>query len=434
MLNILHTMKPMMFTHRDNYIVKLELSQTKNHSNTKVISPQMISIIEHITAPSQSNLIDHHIAKLQLPQTKNQMMSMIKHPTAPSHTDLINIYFENSTFNNHIGLYNTWPDVNNAEKEVLFRIINACNLISVGVIVISNDGTITGMSNIRNDKFKRLQNMNLNEIPKKYISFVLSLHYDSPKTTHHLTLHALWNPINYMSDPRHIQNFKTFDGYLSCYSKPIDEFKNSITNKPIIGYLNHTLSMPLHDVSTIFNDKSTCFYVGINWEMLNPSVKSFRKNVLNLLKNLEACNLVSIYGPTNFLNVNVWKGFTSYKGEISFDGVSVIHEIKKCGICLVLSSESHIECEISSNRLFEGLAAGVPLICDNNSFIHKWFGNNVFYIDTADPNCHVQVKEHIEFIKNNNEVVIEKLKRCREIFLVNFALHKQIVAILHKLI
>ena len=31
-------------------------------------------------------------------------------------------------------------------------------------------------------------------------------------------------------------------------------------------------------------------------------------------------------------------------------------------------------------------------------------------------------------------IVIEKLKRCREIFLVNFALHKQIVAILHKLI
>jgi len=441
MLNILHTMKSMRFTHQ------LELTQTKNHSNTKVIS----SMLEHLTAPSKSGLIDHHIAKLQLTQTKNQMMPIIKHPTAPSqpnliyhhktknqmmssHTDLIDIYFENSTFNNHIGVYNTWPDVNNAEKEVLFRIINACNLISVGVIVISNDGTITGMSNIRNDKFKRLQNMNLNEIPKKYISFVLSLHYDSPKTTHHLTLHTLWNPINYMSDSHHIQNFKTFDGYLSCYSNPIDEFKNSITNKPIIGYLNHTLSMPLHDVSTIFNDKSTCFYVGINWEILNPSVKSFRKNVLNLLKNLEACNLVSIYGPTKFLNVNVWKGFTSYKGEISFDGVSVIHEIKKCGICLVLSSESHIECEISSNRLFEGLAAGVPLICDNNSFIHKWFGNNVFYIDTTDPNCHVQVKEHIEFIKNNNEAVIEKLKRCREIFLVNFALHKQIGAILHKLI
>ena len=403
MLNILHTMKKMMFTqHSENVTTSFQLSRSaENHSKMKVISPQMMSITRRQTATSQS--------------------------------DLINTYFENATFNIHVGLYNTWPDVNNAEKEVLFRIINSCNLISVGVIVISNDGTITGMSNVTDNNFKKLQNMNLNAIPKKYISFVLSLHYESPKTTHHMTLHALWNPINFMNNPQHIQKFKTFDGYLSCYSKPIDDFKNSMTNKPILGYLNHTISMPLHDISTTFNDKSTCFYVGINWERVNPTVESFRKNVLKLLKNLEVYNLSSIYGPTKFLNVNVWKGFTSYKGEIPFDGVSVIHEIKKCGICLVLSSVSHIQCEIASNRLFEGLAAGVPLICDNNSFIHKWFGNNVFYINTNDPNCHEQVKEHVDFIKKNNDIVIEKLKRCREIFLANFLLHEQIRSILNKL-
>jgi len=401
-------MKKMMFTQHYKNIVTSSSSQlsrmTENHSKMKSISPQL-----------------------------TQLMSITRRrPTAASQSDLIDAYFENATFKIHIGLYNTWPDVNNAEKEVIFRIINSCNLISVGVIVISNNGTITGMSNIKDDKFKGLQNMNLNAIPKKYISFVLSLHYDSPKTTHHVTLHALWNPINFMNDPQHIQNFKTFDGYLSCYSKPIDDFKNSITNKPIIGYLNHTMST-LQDISTTFNDESICFYVGVNWERVNPTVESFRKNVLNLLKNLEVHNLASIYGPTKFLNVNVWKGFPSYKGEIPFDGVSVIHEIKKCGICLVLSSVSHIQCEIASNRLFEGLAAGVPLICDNNLFIHKWFGNNVFYIDTNDPNCHEQVKEHVDFIKNNSDIVIEKLKRCREIFLTNFLLHEQIRSIVNKL-
>lgn len=345
--------------------------------------------------------------------------------------DAIETYFKHSTFTFHIGLYDTWPTINNAEKEMLFRILHACNLISVGVIVITNDGTITGVSNIVDNNFVKLKNLNLNHVPTKYISFVLSLHYDSPKTTHHRTLHALWNPINYMNESEHIKQFKSFDGYLSCYSNLLDVFKTKITNKPIVGYLNHTLSTPIHDISLTFNDNLTCFYAGINWEKINPHHKLLRQNVLHLLKKLESCKLVSIYGPIKFLNVNVWEGFASYKKEIPFDGVSVIHEIKKCGICLVLSSMSHIKYEIASMRLFEGLAAGVPLICDNHSFVHKWFGNNVFYIDINDPNCHEQVKDHIEFIKNNNDVVIEKLKRCREIFLTNFLMHEQIKTLIN---
>ena len=311
----------------------------------------------------------------------------------------------------------------------MFRIFHACNLISVGVIAITNDGTITGVSNILDNNFTRLKNLNLNQVSKKHIKFVLSLHYDSPKTTHHATFHALWNPLNYMNEPHHINNFKTFDGYLSCHSQSIDSFKNSITSKPIVGHLNHSLSMPIHDVSKTFDDL-TCFYTGINWERLNKSHKSFRQNVLNLLKKLEPFKIVSIYGPKLFLDVNVWEGFMSYRGEIPFDGISTINEIKKCGACLVLSSISHIQVGIASNRLFEGLAAGVPLICDNNPFIKKWFGDNVFYVDMNDENCHEQVIECIQFIKTNNDIVIEKLKRCREIFLTNFLMHEQLKQIL----
>ena len=383
--------------------------QTQPHQTHQYFNPQ-----------SRQRMIGSHIVTPRIIEISSPQL------------DAVETYFKHSTFKLHIGLYDTWPTINNAEKEILFRILHACNLISVGVFVITNDGTITGFSNISDNNFVRLKNSNLNHVPKKYISFVLSLHYDSPKTTHHRTLHALWNPLNYMNEPHHVQNFKSFDGYLSCYSNPIDNFKNSITNAPIIGHLNHTLSHPMHDVSTEFNDDLTCFYAGINWEKVNTSYKSLRQNVLQLLKNLELDKLVSIYGPTQLLNVNVWEGFASYKGEIPFDGISMIHVIKKCGICLVLSSVSHIKYEIVSTRLFEGLAAGVPLICDNNSFINKWFGNNVFYIDLNDPNCDAQVKKHIEFIKNNNDIVIEKLKQCREIFLTNFLMHEQIKTILNR--
>jgi len=375
------------------------LKQTEHH---KIYLPQMFG----------SHIIRPHVIELS-------------HP----HLNAIEKYFKNSKFKTHIGVYDTWPTINNAEKEILFRMLHACNIISVGVIVIKNDGTITGFSNISDNNFTLLKKLNLNQVPKKYIKFVLSMHYASPKTTHHMTLHALWNPTNFMNE-HDVHNLKSFDGYLSCQSQLIDNFKNSITNKPIIGILNHTLSFPLYDVLCDFNNLK-CFYVGINWEKLNTTHQPFRQNVLNLLKKLEPFAIVSIYGPRLFSNVNVWEGFTSYKDEIPFDGISTINEIKKCGACLVLSSSSHIKFGIASNRLFEGLAAGVPLICDNNPFIKNWFGDNVFYIDINDENCYKQVIECIEFIKNNKEIVIEMLKQCRHIFLTNFLMHEQLQKILN---
>jgi glycosyltransferase involved in cell wall biosynthesis len=371
--------------------------------------------------------------RLKQPQ-RQPSTAIIRTPTLSITKNVIDTniqpYFKKSKFKTHIAVYDTWPDMNNAEKEVLFRIVHACNMISVGVIVINNAGIIIDLKNSpsNNPNLKMLTNIHLNHIPKEYISFVLSLHFVSPKTTLHYTLHALWNPLNFMDDPTHIQNLKSFDGYLSCYSKPVDNaIKYARAN--IVGNLNHTLSYPILNVSDFRND-ITCFYIGINWEQLNSAGPS-RKLVLDLLKNLG--NDVCIYGPRMISNVNVWQNWNQYKGEIPFDGVSIVNVIKRCGACLVLSSPSHVQFEISSNRLFEGLAAGVPLICDNHPFIKKWFGDNVFYIDTNDSTCHEQVLRHIAFIKdpNNTEVVIHKLQECRNVFLTNFMLHHQLETIIN---
>lgn len=372
---------------------------------------------------------------IRKPSTQSSSTTIIRTPTLSITKNVIDVniqnYFKNSKFKTHIAVYDTWPDTNNAEKEVLYRIVHACNMISVGVIVINNAGTIIHLNNspINNPNLKMLTDIHLNQIPKEYISFVLSLHYTSPKTTLHYTLHALWNPFNFIVDPAHIQNLKTFDGYLSCYSDPIDNQINKYASSKIVGKLNHTLSYPILNVSDFRND-ITCFYIGINWEQLSNTFPS-RQLVLDLLKKLD--NNVYIYGPRMVSNVNVWKNWNQYKGEIPFDGVSIINVIKKCGACLVLSSPSHVKFEISSNRLFEGLAAGVPLICDNHPFIKKWFGDNVFYIDINDPTCHEQVLRHIAFIKdpNNTNVVIHKLQECRNVFLTNFMMHHQLETIIN---
>jgi len=329
----------------------------------------------------------------------------------------INNYFNNTKYKTHIVIYDTYPNINNAEKEVIIRFKHTCEKLQIGFLTITND-------NIINNEHP-LKNINIINIPKNYIDCIISLHFESPKSTQHYTLMALWNPLNFHKDTD-LNNVCSVDGYISCYSKSVDDFFISKCNKPVIGYINHTLSEPILDLSININK---CFYIGLNWEKLNTLTPE-RTKILNILKKLEVYNLISIYGPKKIGDIELWKGYRSYIGEIPFDGTSVIYEIKKCGICLVFSSDSHINAGISSNRLFEGLAAGVPLICDKNPFILKWFEDNVFYIDTTQSNCAEQIINHIKYIRENPSVVLKKMENCRKIFTDNFLLDKQLSLLL----
>lgn len=344
----------------------------------------------------------------------------IESPTINKHNG-IEDYFNKSTYSYHIIFYDTWPTINNAEKELLKRFQFACNKINSDFITCTNEGIINNNHPLKNIK--------ITNIDKKYINCVISMHYSSPKNSNHLTLMTLWNPIDFHKTNIDISNTINSDGFISCYSDIVDNFFMNKCNKKVIGYINHTLSEPILDYSF---GVYKCFYVGINWEKVNTLIPE-RKKILNLLKKLEYADLVQIYGPKKMLNVDVWEGYKSYIGEIPFDGVSTIYEINKAGICLVLSSVSHIKSEICSNRLFEGLAAGVPIIADQNPFIKRWFSDNILYINTDDEDCFEQLQNHIIYIKENKNIMLKKMENCREIFQSNFLLDKQLKTLIDSL-
>ena len=363
-----------------------------------------------------------HIDMQLMPPSK-QLIKNMQNEIRNKYIELkyrISSYFSKNTYQKYIALYDTWPDINNAEKECLFRFKKACEKINVGFFTITNDGII-------NNKCP-LKNIHINNIPRNKLSCIISLHFSSPKNTKHYTLMALWNPIAFHKNKNDIYNVCLSDGFISCHSDKVDNYFTSIRKKPIIGYLNHSLSDPILELS--INSSLKCFYIGINWEKCNSSLTPERKNILNILNKLENLNLLSIYGPKIFQGVEVWKGYKSYKCEIPFDGISVIHEIRRCGICLVFSSDSHINSQICSMRLFEGLAAGVPLICDNHPFIQKWFGDNVFYVNKGDNNCVDEIVKYIGYIKNNPDIILKKMENCRKIFLDNFLLDNQLSILL----
>jgi len=85
---------------------------------------------------------------------------------------------------------------------------------------------------------------------------------------------------------------------------------------------------------------------------------------------------------------------------------------KKHGISLVFHSDVHNEKKIPSSRIFGGAAASTVIICDNNAFVKKYFGDTVFYIDTTllAEEIYLQIKTYIDTIHNEPQKALAMQK------------------------
>jgi glycosyltransferase involved in cell wall biosynthesis len=331
-------------------------------------------------------------------------------------------YFKNLNKNATFVFYDSWPNFNNAERELLKRIEYSCMLSNIEFITISNNSII-------NLSYHPLFNKNINDIDTKYIDAIISLHWESPKNTKHFTLSVLWHPLeHYHKDFNRITEVLKSDGFLLSGSPDIDNYFKSITNKPFFTELYTTLSFPIYGLN--IKDDMRCFYVGINWDLITNS----KGRYTDLLKLLDNENLVNIYGPKILHNINVWSEYKNYIDEIKFNGTAVITEIKKCGLCLVLNSNEHCNSGIVSMRIFEALSAGVPIIANKNKFLENTFSDNIFYIDTNnETEAFYNIKNIITYILDNKDIVYNKLKKCRDIFINKFLLHNQLIDLKYKI-
>jgi hypothetical protein len=304
--------------------------------------------------------------------------------------------------NMHLIVIDTFFNAKTAEKELMMRMETYCVQNDIVYLTCTDNGVINSDHHLKGFKIQ--------DIPVVNHFIVLSLHHTSIKISNHLSLLVLWNPIVFLKN--YMNHISTYDGYISAYSEKIDNYiKKTFPKKPFYGHLSTSMSTSMFlDIKPL--TKYRLFYVGINWHT-HSNYKDIRSNSDYLISELIKQNLVNVYGLEKY-----WGGYGAYNGEIPFDGVSILHKIQDCGVCLALSSKPHIEDEICSMRVFEGISAGVPIICDQNPFFKKWFGNNVYHIDTTtDLKSTVkQIKEYINWMQHNPSEVMYRIEKCREAF------------------
>jgi hypothetical protein len=304
-----------------------------------------------------------------------------------------------------------WPEIKTAEDECIARIKAAAHQLGIECIEVHANGTLI------DDVSQNISHNN--------VDFVLHLHYDTPKLYDAYSIVALWNPIKFYHEwgyHRTSRNLTTHDDFISCGSEAADHhvarmIRHSGTHLPAQFKLYHSTPDVVHPPSL---GDGKLFYVGINWEAIGGGQSRHQE----VLKNLDSTGLLRIYGPEIFQNTRVWAGYKSYVKEIPFDGTSMIDEIAKAGIALVLSSQAHKDSGLMSNRLFEGIAAGALIICDENPWAKTRFGDSLLYIDTrvSAEQITQDIRLHIEWAQAHPEQALAKIKLAQQRFKAHYNL------------
>lgn len=304
-----------------------------------------------------------------------------------------------------------WPEIKTAEDECIARLKIAANALGIECVEIHADGSFFTDMQIK--------------ASKDNVDFVIHLHYDTPKQYDAFSIVALWNPLKFYHEwgyERTSRNLTTHDDFISCSSDAADDHvarmvRSTFTHLPAQFHLYHSTAEIIHTPSL---GEGKLFYAGINWEAISGG-KSRHQEVL---KRLDKMGFLRIYGPSIFQGVKVWAGYESYVEEIPFDGFSMIDEISKAGIALVLSSQAHKESELMSNRLFESVAAGALVICDENPFAKKFFGDSLLYIDSRSPVEQIlsDIVSHLEWAQKNPTQAMAMITKAQDIFQKRFTL------------
>jgi len=304
-----------------------------------------------------------------------------------------------------------WPHVKAAEDEVIERLKIAANSLNVECLVV--------------DSFARLIHPPHTQLTQDDVDFVLSLHFETPKQFDVFSFVTLWNPLQFYYERgyrKFTRHLLTHDDFLSCASASgDDQVLRHISDDPMRDgphfQFYPTLSGPIMEPAT--GDRKL-FYAGINWERMGKGPGRHE----GLLSLLDGSGDLRLYGPKIFAGVDVWEGYKSYVGPVPFDGVSIVRLIHSAGIALVLSSDAHHQSEMMSCRIFESAAAGAVIICDENPFARRRFGDSLLYIDTTLPpeEAYGQLRSRLDWIKSEPAKSLQMAKRAQEVFRENFRL------------
>ena len=328
-----------------------------------------------------------------------------------------------------MGIINPWPGDMSAEAEVLTRFKRAAEENQIGYVMLDNFGHILDEQQRATGKF----------VDADSLSFILTTHYETPKVLNGFYYHTLWNPpeiplnLDYYTE-RVTNNYIMNEDFLIYDSGGMsNHLRSMLMNCPrtLEGASMLTASFPVSAILPPQLDNPTMFYCGMNWEKQIHGTNRHE----GLFKLLDRTGKIKYFGPESvpaWGGLRPWEGYDCYVGAIPFDGFSILKEINKCGICLVLSSDIHRRAGSATNRTYEACTAGAVIISDDNEFMMRNFKDAALFITYNKNNpsdTFRQIMEKYEWIIAHPEQALELAKRAQQIFIEKYSLDVQLNAL-----
>jgi|KBSMisStandDraft_5_1062788.scaffolds.fasta_scaffold32517_3 hypothetical protein len=302
-----------------------------------------------------------------------------------------------------------WPSIKNAEYELIERVRRTG--FKVGVVDflgfdVDRGGCVNGA-----------------DLAGEY-DFAISLHYETPKFLNLPTYHWVANPLEFILAVGNyrthvIHHLRSYDDYLYNGSQVLKEHMKAVVGDEwrdgglrFFQSCSRNALLAPRAPGEGGAASGKLFYCGVNWEAISD--KAGRAQ--GLLEILQERGLADFYGPQTVLNVNVWAAFSSYRGEIPFDGTSMFPAMHEYAAVLAVSSPAHIKSKTSSGRAVEGFAAGVPVISDENEHVRGQFGDLAYYFrgDTETARADA-IQAVMEEIRTRPAQAVERVRAAQEL-------------------
>ncbi len=259
---------------------------------------------------------------------------------------------------------------------------------------------------------------------KRYVNFTISNGSEYKKR---------WYQRSFSFIKKRHHNIINYDGFLFCYTDGTWVTEDYLKSHGKDNFNWIEFAPYVQDYTADFSIKNysnpKMYYCGYNWDKLRKS-----KRYLDFYRFLVDDNKIDLYGRKK-----AWEQFPSaWKGELPFDGNSFLAKIAEYEVALVLHSLEHLSSGAPTSRIFEAAAVGNVIISDKHKFVMDNFGDAVLYIDeTANSEeIYRQICKHLDWIKNNPGLALEKATRSHQIFKEKFTIEKNLprIAQMHEYI
>jgi hypothetical protein len=237
--------------------------------------------------------------------------------------------------------------------------------------------------------------------------FVLALHFFTSKLTPFPTYGCMWHPSAWMEqDISYVRNVLGYDAYLPSSERAAQWIRDLLHGLPKPTFLAPMYaSCPARPWRAPLLDAPRLAYLGTNWDAGRHC---------HLFPQLADRSFVDFYGPDKG-----WKkAAAAYRGQLPFDGETVLDVLNRSGAGLCLHHPAHREAGVPSMRIFEIVASGAVAVCGDHPFIREKFGDSVLYVDEnlESQQLATQIDGHMEWIAAHREEALRMSRRAHDVF------------------